>query len=88
MNRKRKKRENEGMKVTKMGNGGFMRNIGQAISVAAKFWALRDGLVLAAQLGINHLVQVVVNLVLSKSILISSLIKNVILTHQKPTLSF
>ena len=50
---------------------GFMRNIGQATSVAAEFWALRDGLMLAAQLGITHLhveldAQVVVNLVLSK----------------------
>ena len=50
---------------------GYMRNIGQATSVAAEFWALRDGLMLAAQLGINHLhveldAQVVVNLVLSK----------------------
>ena len=50
---------------------GFMRNIGQATSVAVEFWALRDGLMLAAQLGINHLhveldAQVVVNLVLSK----------------------
>ena len=48
-----------------------MWNIGQATSVATKFWALRDGLMLAAQLGINHLhveldAQVVVNLVLSK----------------------
>ena len=48
-----------------------MWNIGQATSVAAEFWALRDGLMLAAQLGINHLhveldAQVVVNLVLSK----------------------
>ena len=44
---------------------GFMRNIGKTTSVA-----LRDGLMLAAQLGINHLhveldAQVVVNLVLS-----------------------
>ena len=49
----------------------YMRNIGQATSVATEFWALRDGLMLAAQLGINHLhveldAQVVVNLVLSK----------------------
>ena len=49
---------------------GFMRNIGTTTSVAAEFWALRDGLMLAAQLGINHLhveldAQVVVNLVLS-----------------------
>ena len=49
---------------------GFMRNIGKTTSVAAEFWALRDGLMLAAQLGINHLhveldAQVVVNLVLS-----------------------
>ena len=33
----------------------YMRNIGQATSVAAEFWALRDGLMLATQLGINHL---------------------------------
>ncbi|KAL0009174.1 hypothetical protein SO802_010676 [Lithocarpus litseifolius] len=50
---------------------GFMRNIGQATSFAAEFWALRDGLMLAAQLGITHLhveldAQVIVNLVLSK----------------------
>ena len=50
---------------------GFMRNIGQATSVAVEFWALTDGLMLAAQLGINHLhveldAQVVVNLVLSE----------------------
>ena len=50
---------------------GYMRNIGLATSVAAEFWALRDGLMLAVQLGINHLhveldTQVVVNLVQSK----------------------
>ena len=49
---------------------GFMRNIGKTTSVAAEFWALRDGLILAGQLGIDHLhveldAQVVVNLVLS-----------------------
>ena len=49
---------------------GFMRNIGKTTSVAAEFWALRDGLMLAGQLGIDHLhveldAQVVVNLVLS-----------------------
>ena len=47
-----------------------MRNIGKITSVAAEFWVLRDGLMLAAQFGINHLhveldAQVVVNLVLS-----------------------
>nr|POF05174.1 putative ribonuclease h protein [Quercus suber] len=56
---------------------GFMRNIGQATSVAAEFWALRDGLMLAAKLGINHLhveldAQVVVNLVLSKKVINNS----------------
>ena len=30
---------------------GFMRNIGKTTSVAAEFWALRDRLMLAAQLG-------------------------------------
>lgn len=50
---------------------GFMRNIGHTTSVAAKFWALRDELMLATQHGITHLLveldaQVIVNLVLSK----------------------
>ena len=50
---------------------GYVRNIGNATSIAAEFWALRDGLMLAAQLGITQLLveldaQVIVNLVLSK----------------------
>ena len=34
---------------------GYMRKIGMA-SVEAKFWALRDGLILASQMGINNIV--------------------------------
>ena len=56
---------------------GFMRNIGKTTSVAAEFWALRDGLMLAGQLGIDHLhveldAQVVVNLVLSNKTITNS----------------
>lgn len=35
---------------------GYMRNIGVATSVKAEFWALRDGLLLASQMGIAQLV--------------------------------
>ena len=35
---------------------GFRRKIGVATSIIAEFWALRDGLLLAAQLGITHLI--------------------------------
>ena len=35
---------------------GYMRNIGVATRFTAKCWALRDGLLLAAQLGITHIV--------------------------------
>ena len=31
---------------------GFSRSIGRATSMVAEFWALRDGLILASQLGI------------------------------------
>ena len=34
---------------------GFSRSIGHATSVMAEWWALRDGLILAIQLGINQL---------------------------------
>ena len=34
---------------------GFLRSIGHATSVMAEWWALRDGLILAIQLGINQL---------------------------------
>ena len=55
----------------------YMRNIGNATSIAAAFWALRDGLMLAAQLGITQLLveldaQVIVNLVQSKKPINSS----------------
>ena len=35
---------------------GYMRKIGMATSVEAEFWALRDGLILASQMGINNIV--------------------------------
>ena len=35
---------------------GYRRRIGIATSIIAEFWALRDGLLLAAQLGITLLV--------------------------------
>ena len=48
-----------------------MRHIGISTSIIAEFWALRDGLMLASQLGITHLAmgldaKVVVNLILSR----------------------
>ncbi|XP_065636881.1 uncharacterized protein LOC136070625 [Quercus suber] len=48
-----------------------MRNIGVATNITAEFWALRDGLILASQLGITQLrveldAKVVVDLVLSR----------------------
>ena len=48
-----------------------MRHIGIATSIIAEFWALRDGLVLASQLGITQLlveldVEVIVDQALSK----------------------
>ena len=48
-----------------------MRNIGVATNITAEFWALRDGLVLASQLGITQLLvefdaKTVVDLVLSR----------------------
>ncbi|KAK9985673.1 hypothetical protein SO802_030624 [Lithocarpus litseifolius] len=51
---------------------GFARNIGFTTNVMAEFWALRDGLLLALQMGINMLeveldVKVVVDLVLASS---------------------
>ena len=52
---------------------GYMRrNIGVATSIIAEFWAFRDGLLLASQLGITQLVveldaKVIVDLVLSKN---------------------
>ena len=49
---------------------GYMRHIGFASSITAKFWALKDGLMLASQLGITQLLveldaNVVVDLMLS-----------------------
>ena len=49
---------------------GYVRNIGVATSIIAEFWALRDGLLLASQLGITQLIveldtKVIVDLVLS-----------------------
>ena len=49
---------------------GYVRNIGVATSIIAEFWALRDGLILASQLGITQLIveldtKVIVDLVLS-----------------------
>ena len=35
---------------------GYMRKIGLATSVEVEFWALRDGLTLAPQMGINNIV--------------------------------
>ena len=48
-----------------------MRHIGISKSIIAEFWALRDGVMLASQLGITHLVveldaKVVVDLILSR----------------------
>ena len=34
---------------------GYMRHIGFASSITVKFWALKDGLLLASQLGISQL---------------------------------
>ena len=50
---------------------GFMRYIGISTSIIAEFWALRDGLMLASQLGITHLVvgldaKVIVDLIISR----------------------
>ncbi|XP_075649790.1 putative ribonuclease H protein At1g65750 isoform X3 [Castanea sativa] len=50
---------------------GFMRYIGISTSIIAEFWALRDGLTLASQLGITHLAveldaKVIGDLVLSR----------------------
>nr|POE82130.1 putative ribonuclease h protein [Quercus suber] len=50
---------------------GYTRNIGVATSIIAEFWALRDGLLLASQLGITQLVveldAKVLDLVISKN---------------------
>ena len=48
-----------------------MRYIGFSTSIIAEFWALRDSLMLASQLGITHLAKeldakVIVDLVLSR----------------------
>ena len=50
---------------------GYMRNFGVATNITAEFWALRDDLILASQLGITQLLveldaKVVVDLVLSR----------------------
>ena len=50
---------------------GYMRYIGISASIIADFWAFRDGLMLASQLGITHLAveldaKVVVDLILSR----------------------
>ena len=50
---------------------GYMRYIGISTSIIAEFWALRDSLTLASQLGITHLAveldaKVVVDLILSR----------------------
>ena len=49
---------------------GYMRNIGVATNITVEFWALRDGLILASQLGITQLLveldAKVVDLVLSR----------------------
>ena len=50
---------------------GYMRYFGINTSIIAEFWALRDGLTLASQLGITHLAveldaKVVVDLILSR----------------------
>ena len=34
---------------------GFWRSVGFAMSTTAEFWALRDGLILASQLGIQDI---------------------------------
>ena len=50
---------------------GFARSIGFTTSIIAEFWALRDGLLLAGQIGVQNLLieldaKVVVELVQSK----------------------
>ena len=51
---------------------GFARSIGFTTSISAKFWALRDGLLLVDQIGVQNLeieldAKVVVELVQSKT---------------------
>lgn len=51
---------------------GYMRYIGVTTSIIVEFWALRDGLRLASQMGITHLAveldaKVIVDLVLSRN---------------------
>ena len=51
---------------------GFARSIGFTTRIIAEFWALRDGLLLAGQIGVQNLLieldaKVVVELVQSKS---------------------
>ena len=51
-----------------------MRNVGMATSVEVEFWALRDGLILASQMGINNIVveldaKVVIDLVCASNTL-------------------
>ena len=51
---------------------GFARSIGFTTSIIVEFWALRDGLLLAGQIGVQNLLieldaKVVVELVQSKS---------------------
>lgn len=52
---------------------GFSRGIGSTTSVTAKFWALRDGLLLASQMGIPYLevkcdTKIMMHLLLSNSL--------------------
>ena len=56
---------------------GFARSVGFATSVTAEFWALRDGLILASQLGLQQIeveidAKVVVDLVQSNSVVNNS----------------
>ena len=56
---------------------GFSRSVGFATSITAEFWALRDGLILAAQLGIKDIeveldAKIVVDLVQSNTIVNNS----------------
>ena len=56
---------------------GFSRSVGFATSITAEFWALRDGLILAAQLGIKDIeveldAKIVVDLVQSNTVVNNS----------------
>ena len=56
---------------------GFARSVGFATSITAEFWALRDGLILASQMGLQNIeveldAKIVVDLVQSNSVVNNS----------------